>query len=429
MEKKRRVGVYLSTSVVLNNPDYVEVLRDEIGLNLAVLGYGGQASEELLGKTPFDGVPLSDECLLALLARDLDAEPLDAQEYDVARAGVGPSMGAGGDDQILNRAIEVLRRAGVEVWLGLGAWTGMSLMYCPSKDRVNDWYEALYVHCATQYDVDGLDLSHARFPKCAVPRGLQACVCDDCARAAADMGYDMEEMTAALRHAVAHWRAADPGLLAAVGRSGLGTFDLLQWLGMDPGVGNWLRFRADLLGRKMTNFHRAVHAATGADFVFGSDTHPASLAPLVGNNHCAWAEFSDFASPLVSHIESFIADTFTTWTPLLQQANPGLSEADVLQLLYRFLGYDGMGLPETLGGYQIERPEQMAHNLPLEQLILHDLRKARLLLPPQLPSYPIIHGTGWPRAAIDAILQGSDAAGHDGVVWQGTDELVDYRLK
>ena len=70
---------------------------------------------------------------------------------------MGPSVGAGGDDQTLNRAIEVLRRAGVEIWMGLGSWSGSSLMYCPSKYRVNDWYEALYVHCATQYDVDGLD--------------------------------------------------------------------------------------------------------------------------------------------------------------------------------------------------------------------------------------------------------------------------------
>jgi len=429
MEKKRRVGVYLAAPVVSNNPDYVEVLRDEIGLNLAVIGYSGEASEELLRRSPFDGVPLSDECLVSLLARDLDGEPLDPQEYDIARAGVGPSMASGGDDRALHQAIEVLKRAGVEVWLGLGSWTGSSLMYCPSKDRVNDWYKALYVHCATQYDVDGLDISHARFPKCSVPRGIQACACGGCAREAADMGYDMEVMTAALRHALERWRTADAGLLAALGHSSLGSFDLVHWLAMCPGVGDWLRFRAELVTRKMTDFHRAVHAAAGQGFVFGSDTHPASLATFVGNDHSVWAEFSDFASPLVSHIETFITHSFTTWVPLLRQANPELSEEDVLQVLYRFVGYDGMGMPETLAGYEADRPERLPYKLPLEELILRDLRKARLLLPPELPSYPIIHGTGWPRSAIDAILQGSDAAGHDGVVWQGTDELVDYRLR
>ena len=50
MEKKRRVGVYLAASVVSNNPDYVEVLRDEIGLNLAVVGpiRGQKRLEKLL---------------------------------------------------------------------------------------------------------------------------------------------------------------------------------------------------------------------------------------------------------------------------------------------------------------------------------------------------------------------------------------------
>ena len=66
---------------------------------------------------------------------------------------------------------------------------------------------------------------------------------------------------------------------------------------------------------------------------------------------------------------------------------------------------------------------------PLEELILRDLRKTRLLLPPQMPSYPIIHGEGWPRAAIDAILRGAEASGHDGIVWQGTSELVNFPLK
>ena len=425
MEKKRRVGVYLSASVVLKNPEYVEVLRDEIGLNMALIGYSGKLAPEMVDRSPFDGLPVSDECLMALLARDLDGEPLGADEFDQARRSVGPSAGSGGDDQALRRAIEILRRAGVEVWIGLGSWTGSSLMYCPSKGAVNDWYEALYAHCATQYEVDGMDISHARYPKTSVPRGFQACTCDDCAREAAAMDYDMEEMKAALRQAVERVRTADAKLLAAVGRSGIGSFDLSQWLGLE----DWFRFRADLLTSKLVGFHKAVHAAAGDDFVYGSDTYPTSQSLLVGQDHTAWAEFSDFASPLVSHITTFVSFAFLEWAPLLQAANPGLSEEDTLQLLYGVAGYDGLDLPGTLAEYEFDKPERLPHVLPLEELILHDLRKARLLLPPQLPSYPILHGHGWPRSTIDAILRGADAAGHDGVVWQGTDELVDFELK
>ena len=52
-----------------------------------------------------------------------------------------------------------------------------------------------------------------------------------------------------------------------------------------------------------------------------------------------------------------------------------------------------------------------------------------LLLAPSLPSYPIIGGGSWPRPVIDAIVAGAEAAGHDGIIWQGTRQLVDYELR
>jgi len=323
-----------------------------------------------------------------------------------------------------------LRQAGIDIWKGLGSVTGTTLIYCPAKDRVNDWFEALYVHCATRYGVEGLDITHARYPRCSVPRGLFACVCSDCARAAASMGYDMDEMKGALHAGLERLRTVDARLLAQISRTGAGPFDYLHLLGTSSGVMDWFHFRADLITSKLKRFHTAVHAVAGTDFVFGSDTYPASLSMFVGHNHAAWAEFSDFASPLVSHISSFITHAFVAWARFLQEVNPALSETDALQVIYRFAGYDGMGLPETIAAYEFDQPEaRLARILPLEELILRDLRKARLLLPPELPSYPIIHGTGWPRPAIDAIVQGADAAGHDGIVWQGTDELVDFELR
>ena len=62
--------------------------------------------------------------------------------------------------------------------------------------------------------------------------------------------------------------------------------------------------------------------------------------------------------------------------------------------------------------------------IPLTELVVHDLTKARLSLPREIPSYPVIHGEGWPRKAILGIMAGADEAGHDGVIFQGTGELV-----
>ena len=429
MAKKKRTGIYLSASDILDNPGYVETLREQIGLNLVIMGYSGAPSQHVLDRSPFDARPVSDACVESLSSRHLDGTPLKPEEEPSPGAMVGPGLHAGGDDTAYREAIRALRQTGMEIWMCLGSWTGRSQMFCPSKKSVDDWFETLYVYCATDYGVDGIDLTHARFPMCSCPRGMFACTCDDCAREAAAMGYDMEEMKAALHAGLSRLRAVNPRLLTAIGSPGIGPFDFLQWLGMRRGVLDWFRFRADLVGAKLKRLRDVVKQAAGADFVFGSDTHPSSLAMFVGHDQAAWAGFSDFASPLVSHIDSFTGYAFVALARALRKINPGLSESEAFKLVYAFTGYGNMTLPVTVAGFELERPERLSHILPVEELVLRDLRKARLLLPEQLPCYPIIHGTGWPRPAIDAIVEGAAAAGHDGIIWQGTDELVDYRLK
>ena len=429
VEKKPRTGIYLSARQVLDNPDYVPVLRDRIGLTLAIVSFSGELPAAVRQHSPFDGVPLSDACLHSLVNRHLDGSPVDPLEFDAVRRSVGPDVSAAGDDAQFRQAIDRLRQAGVEIWICAGSWTGRRLMFCPSHAGVNDWFAAYYTFLATAYGVDGVDVTHARYPMGSFPRGLFSCTCDRCAAAAARKGYDMEVMKAALRAGLERLRKVDGRLLADVCRLGAGPFDFLQLLELRPGVVEWFRFRTELLTEKLRGFHRAVHAAAGPDFIFGSDTHPASLAPFVGHNHADWASFSDFASPLVSHISAFVCDTFAAWARFLMEVKPELSEADALQIVYRFTGYDHMGLPDSIAGFDPEHPARLAYLVPLEELVMRDLLKARLYLPPQLPSYPIIHGTGWPRQAIDTIVRRAAQAGHDGIIWQGTDELVDFRLK
>ena len=429
MKKKQRTGIYLTAGQILDNPDYVPVLRDRIGLNLAIISFSGEGSAELRQKSPFDGVPLSDTCLHDLVCRHLDGGLVDPAEFPQVRQSAGPALSARGDDDTFRRAIAQLRQNDVEIWICAGSWTGRALMYCPSHPAVDDWFAELYTYLATSYDVDGLDLTHARYPMGSFPRGLFACTCAHCTAAATRMGYDMEQMKSGLHDGLERLRNAETRLLAAVCRLGAGPFDFLQLLGMRPGVAEWFRFRAELLGEKFRRYHQTVHAAAGSNFIFGSDTHPASLAPFVGHNHADWATFSDFASPLVSHISAFVCDTLAVWARFLTKLKPDLPEADALQIIYRFTGYDGMGLPDSIAGYDLEHPARLAHIVPVEELVMRDLLKTRLYLPPEIPSYPIIHGTGWPRQAIDNIVRRSTEAGHDGIIWQGTDELVDFPLK
>ncbi len=428
MTGSRRVGIYLDAGSVLRNPDYVPVLRDQLGLNLVIMGYTGTLTPKLRARSPFDGQPASAAAVSALAARHLDGGLVDPDEVDDVRAHVGPNLAEVDDDE-LRRAIALLRGAGVDVWMCVGAWTHRNLMYCPSKGAVNDWLEALYIHVATQYEIEAVDMTHARFPAAGITRALFSCACDDCARAAAARGYDMESMKGALLQAGRLLGEVDADFLRAVWRDGAGFSDLVQGLGMRSGVMDWFRFRAELLGGNMRRFRDAVHAAAGSDFLFGGDNYPASMASFVGHDYTAWDRQCDFASPLLTHFVSFVCRGIVAWAKYLMRRNGGLSEADALQIIYRLLGYDRLHMPQRLADYDFGAPEKLVELLPFSELILLELRKARLLLAPSLPSYPIIGGGSWPRPVIDAIVAGAEAAGHDGIIWQGTRQLVDYELR
>jgi hypothetical protein len=425
---EKRVGIYLTADVVLKNPDYLTALQDQLGLNLVIMGYSGELPEHILKESPFDGVPLSDACMDTLVAKHIDGTPVDPLEFDQVRGSVGPGFGKGNDDAY-RRAIQVIHDAGMNMWIGGGSWTIRRLMFCPSNEATNHWFETAYVHLATDYGIEGLDISHARYPMGSFPKGLFACACDNCTSTAAEMGYNVREMVAALRAGRDRLTAMNPTLLAATCQHGMGPFDFMQALDMPTGILDWFSFRAALLGRNLKRFHHAVHEAAGPGAIFGSDTYPASLSLFMGHDHAAWGEFSDFASPLVSHVYQFVVLTLVAWAKFLQQLNSGLSETEALHFVYNLVGYDGLGLPDTEAEFHHEDIDRMVRSIPLKDLILHDLIKARLSLPEGLPSYPIIHGEGWPLADIRGIMEGAEKAGHDGIIFQGTSDLVEFELR
>ena len=418
-------GLYLTTDVVLKYPDYVERLRDEIGLNTVVLFFTGEMSEDVLALSPYGGCTPTGEELAELVLRHFDGRPVDPREYKQAQELCGPGVSAAGNDDMFRKAVHQLKDAGLNVWLCGGAWTIRRLMFCPSRDDVQDWLEAVCTYWATQYDIDALDITHFRYPMGSFPLGLFGCTCPSCTSAAEALGYDMEVMVADMKRAREGLRKLDGARLGDVVRLGFGFFDVVHALGLRAGILDWVRFRCDLVTRNLTRFRTAVHAAAPGK-AFGTDTYPASMALTAGHDYLRWGEMADFASPLVSHISAFVCNTFIKWARFLQTEIPNLKEEDALQLVYRFNGYDGMGLPKTIAAYGADEPASLAYRIPTADLVLRDLVKAKLYLPPDIPSYPIIHGEGWPSAAIARIISEARRLGHNGVVWQGTDELMEY---
>jgi len=435
MASLEKVGLYLDARTILRNPGYLETLRRELNLNVAIIGFSGELPPEVLAASPYDGAPPSEERLRSLLCRHLDGQP-SATRLDRIRNSAGPHMHIGGNDAELREAIRRAHDLGIDVWLLGGAWTANDFdvaMFCPSQEAINRWYEAVYTHMASSYGVEGLDITHARYPMTSYPRGMFICTCEACARSAAELGYDMEAMTADILDARRRIAAYDGRRLAAIGQDALGLQDVLQLLGIRTGVLDWFRFRCDLLARNLRRFRTAVHAAGGEGFVFGVDTYPASLATYVGHNLSRWDEFSDLASPLVSHVDIFPMQTLVAWASFLRGLQPALSEADALRIVYRLVGYDALALPDSEAAFALGEPDCEYRHIPLKDLVLLDLAKAALYLPPGIPSYPIIQGGGapwmWPREVVEAIMAGAAEQGHRGVMFQGTQALVDYTLK
>ncbi len=435
MGATHKIGLYLGLQEVLHNPGYLEALQQGMGLNLVILGFSGEVPPEVMALNPFDGQPPSDERILSLITRDLDGRPV-ARKLDSARHSLGPHTGPGGNDRELREAIGRLHALGIEVWLLAGCWVSSDydlVMYCPSNEAVNRWYEGLYAHIAAAYGAEGLDITHARYPMLSELPGMMTCTCDNCARTAASMGYDMLAMVAALRGVGRTLQHLDKRYLLDLSRLSMGPFDYCQLLGLDKGVAQWFRFRADLLLRNIARFRSAVHAAGKPGFIFGADTYPASLSMFAGHDYTRWSQHSDFSSPLISHVDIFVTKAMVLWARFLQQLIPDLQETEALRIVYRFMGYDSLALPSDYAHFALGEPDCEFRHVPLRELLALDMAKARLYLSPGIPCYPIIQGGGaphlWPREIVDRTMEDAWALGHEGVIFQGTKNMVSFELK
>jgi hypothetical protein len=435
MSKTPRVGLYLGSKVIVNNPGYLEALREKIGLNWVIISYNGELPPEVLDKSPFDGTPPSLERISSLLAQHLDGQP-STTKLDSALQSIGPHVGAEHNEAELRQAIAMAHAAGLDVWLLAGMYTANDfdvLMFSPYLEENNRWYEALYTHMATAYGVQGVDITHARYPMTSYPRGLFLDMRPEGAAVAAELGYDMGAMKADIQDAISRVKNLDAVKLNSIAESDWGPLDLFHFLGLRPGVLDWFSFRSDVLVRNVSRFRNAVHKAAGDNFIFGADTYPASLSLLAGHNQTRWGEFSDFASPLLSHVDIFPMKTLVVWAQNLMGMFPQLSEANALQIAYRASGYASLKMPSSIADFALGEPDCEYRNIPLRDFVKLDMAKSKLMLPAGTPAYPIIQGGGapwsWPVEIVKQLQDDAMELGYDGYIFQGTKVLLDFDLK
>jgi hypothetical protein len=204
-------------------------------------------------------------------------------------------------------------------------------------------------------DLDGLRFDWPEYP----PYLLDDVFLDfgDPARAAAErLGFDFERMRRAAGdlYRKLHGQLTDDDLAPWTGPDG-GRFVLLRRLADQPGLGDWLRFKAVLVEELLAGFRRTLTEAGGRDREMMPNAFPPPFTLASG---------LDFARA-APHSSAFAVKLYTMHWPMilhfygetLLKANPKLSEQPLVQALVRGLDIaDDEGRPR-LADYRYPEPD------------------------------------------------------------------------
>jgi len=448
---KKLVACRIADRDVLEHPEELDLLKDKVGLTTAMLG------------GPFD---LSPE------TRALNPYPKEVRDKR------GPGLGLTGDDSIVRRAVDLAHAKGLEVWFNIGGWntgdvpsselaikdlwgrplnkvgTGEysqarfakpSGNLCPNNEAVNRWFEAAYAEAAAKYGAEGVYAGHSRYDDLSVYPAIFACGCESCQQAAKEMGYDFEDMQRGVQEVWERLQRLDARKVKLAAEVGLNPFDLLELLGGDTGVIEWLNFRAASLGRQFARFTTALHKATNGRARFGAQAYPASFELLVGHLYKDYAG-CDFMVPPLMWIGGHFMDGLAAWADFILRHAPGIEEKDAVRFLYRLFGYDVVEwLPLSIDGMHLHqgaipaerlpdyRPQSIsgggapAENLyfgPYMDLVELEMKKIAILRPSAIPFYPLLRGAVRPRVELRRQFQLAESLGFEGWLIHGYEGLL-----
>ncbi len=181
----KTVGLYCGADTIVKDPGYLDALQEAVGLNLILTGGGFNLSRELRESAP----------------------------YITPEGRQGAGLGWSDDDANLHRAIELCHAKGIAVWFVIGGWHGgaenyrdfcardlwgrpmfdlprpkhaleTGLAVCPSRSELNDWRKRGAAEIAQRYDIQGVDITHARNIAPAYLPAWWSCGCEHCQRRA-----------------------------------------------------------------------------------------------------------------------------------------------------------------------------------------------------------------------------------------------------
>jgi hypothetical protein len=352
-----------------------------------------------------------------------------------------PGVVSGYDDAPLRRVIDEASRLGLELWGHAGLWCyggevfpelaardlfGRPLPdttlpwgsgFCPSRSVLHEWIKLSLVDVTRRYDLDGLFLDHARYTSPGHGPSLLTCGCPDCAAQAARRGYDMADFRAgllALRAALGRGPAERLSRLAEAG-----PLETLGRLAGHDGVVDWFVFRARLLADQLEDIARAVKAAAGRPFAFGTDVFPPSVGLLGGHIYDRWARGATFFTGGFggrigwSTVGAVTIDNLSPW---LVAWAPGLEGGTAARVVAHLIGYDPppLGLRFDARG-RVDDPEQPIRSAVAEIAAMAAARG-------DTPVYPPV--AGGDEALLRAVCRAIAEAGLEGGMFSGLERFT-----
>jgi len=397
------VGVYTSQQEIYDKGwKTIEFMKEEIGLNLLILGGGSRningSINFLLGsgipydiglKAPFKAFTYKKDKLKGLIEeahkRDIDVwlSPATFAEMD-NKGTTFPDLHVRDiDGKILPPVCDH----------GF-AW---SWSWCPSNPKLHEFYAYCYKEMAKRYNLDGFSLTHLRFS----PLGNNfyhffGCGCPNCIKAAETLGYDFERMKKSLKKLLRRLKSLDSKRIKSLRKLDMSLLDWLYWLGSDTSVIDWINFRCDLITHASKKFYDACKEGN-ENVKFAIDNFPPSFAQLVGHRYGDFESNLDFLSPLLPHPIIFTILNFVEIANKLLEWNKGLAEADVLKLLYNLFGYSNLGLPDSLERIIDARPmpssDYQHKYIDIPRIYELEASKARAITNGKKPMYGIVAAT------------------------------------
>jgi len=388
---KRVVGVYTgSTEITKANWKTVEHLKDKIGLNLVILGMGPAGdiwgpSPDVAKKAPFKVQPVGKEDRLNGFISEAHRRDIDVwiclSLY--AEMDSGPNQPELMFRDFDGNIVEPVSRHG----------SGWAWSWCPSNQKIRGYNEALLKDLTKRYDVDGFTLTHQRYsPIGHNVLNFFGCGCKECEIAASGLGYDFDKMRSGMKKVLSLMKSIDGRTLVKLRDLNLGFTDFLYYLGADSSLLDWLNFRCDLIAAGMERYQDAVKGIR-EDVTIGTDSFPPTFSVIGGHRYRTLEKHSDFLSPLLSHIFIFVMFNFMELTARITEWNSGVSDLDLLPILYRAFGYDDMGLPNSLRAFheheRLPSSDFSDTRLPLGEAVRREAFKAAAAAPRERPMYGI----------------------------------------